>query len=102
HPVKDASLTGCRNSGGIFFSTERGIPNGMPFGKCRPLQVIYFSSLNGCFHEMRLMRLRGVGVQRADTEVFLFLELGENEVFSSTSGLLHCVRNDVYYLVIIG
>ncbi|MDR1880233.1 MAG: DUF4248 domain-containing protein [Tannerellaceae bacterium] len=31
------------------------------------------------------------------TEVVLFSELGENEVFSGTSGLLHCVRNDGYH-----
>jgi hypothetical protein len=36
----------------------------------------------------------GDGVQRAATEVVLFLKLGENEVFSGTSGLLHCVYND--------
>ena len=31
HPVRDASLTGCRFFGVFFVSTERCIPNGMRF-----------------------------------------------------------------------
>ena len=49
HPVRDASLTGCRFFGVFLISTERCIPNGMRFGNsiisnlC--LYVVYFACL---------------------------------------------------------
>ena len=50
HPVRDASLTGCRFFGVFLISTERCIPNGMRFENsiisnlC--LYVVYFECLS--------------------------------------------------------
>jgi hypothetical protein len=33
HPVRDASLAGCKRSGDLAFFTERCIPNGIQFPK---------------------------------------------------------------------
>ena len=45
HPVRDASLIGCKEKDTTIFSTERCIPNGIQFQKFIPLCVIYFSFL---------------------------------------------------------
>ena len=40
HPVRDASLAGCKRDGFLVFFTERCIPNGIPFHKFKQLRVI--------------------------------------------------------------
>ena len=52
HPVRDASLTGCRQDSSFAFSTERCIPNGIQFRKSKPLKL-FISHSSGLLRPAR-------------------------------------------------